>query len=64
MPNTTTTHTVIGNGVLLSATSEWVNNKRMDTDIRMGSESLCWISGAEYEEFIAKLQNLINEYRI
>jgi hypothetical protein len=61
---TTTTQLTIGNVVLLTAISEWDGDKRMDTDIRFGDQSLCWVSGEDYEKFIAELQTLINTYRI
>lgn len=64
MSDPTTTKVSLGDGITLTAVSEWVNNKRADTQIKLGGFQLCWVSGAEYDQFIEKLQDLINEYRI
>jgi len=62
--NTTTTLTTIGNGVTLKAISEWIGGTRMDTEILLNDVQLCSVCGADYEEFMDQLNNLINTYRI
>lgn len=64
MSDATTNSVLLGNEVVLTVTSEWEGTKRCDTHIKIGEDSLCWVSGAECGEFITKLQNLVNEYRI
>lgn len=60
----TTSLTSLGDHLTVKAISEWKGIIRMDTQILVNDIQLCWVSGAEYAEFIDKLQNLVNEYRI
>lgn len=40
------------------------NGKIWDTEVKIGEENLCWISGEQLVEFTEKFNELINNYRI
>lgn len=63
-PITNTININLGDEVKFTAISEWDGARRMDTKILLAGKQLCFVSGEEYQEFLDKLQNLVNEYRI
>ncbi len=44
--------------------TEIIDGKKMDTCVSFNGHALCWISGSTIDEFLCKLENLVDEYRI
>lgn len=48
----------------VNVTSDIYDGKILDTQIEIEGGTLCWVCGEQRQEFIEKMQALVNEYRI
>ena len=44
--------------------TEVIDGKNGDTSVSMNNHLLCWISGSTIDEFMHKLEHLVDKYRI
>ncbi len=48
----------------VNATSDLHEDEILDTKIEIQGGTICWVPGEKRDEFIKKMQALVNEYRI
>lgn len=56
-------HSRIGN-LEVKLTSELIDNKRMDTQIKVTAGTLCYVAGEDIDPFLTELNQVIDKYRI
>ena len=50
--------------LIVKSVSDIIDGKQYDTEIKFGKQTLCWVSGSRVHEFVTKLRELVNEYKI
>lgn len=53
-----------GDNLTINCESEVSDGILLDTKVTIEAGCLCWVSGEERDEFIAKMQEIIDKYRI
>jgi len=62
-PTVKTTSAMIGNVPMIMFT-EIVKGEHLDTQVKIGEHTICWITGSEREEFAEAINDVIDKYRI